>query len=81
VHRLVEAELELAAATEVGTPDEAVAVEAEPDLEEPALFALDEAPDAWHTLTLELSTEEHDRLVQRARGEGLSPEDYLRGLI
>ncbi len=45
------------------------------------LFALDDLPAAWHTLTLELSTEEHDRLVQRARAEGLSPEDFLRGLI
>jgi ribonuclease HI len=84
-HRLVEADLELAAAAEASA--EAAAVEPvdadEPtaEIEESALFALDEAPDAWHTLTLELSTEEHDRLVQRARGEGLSPEDYLRGLI
>ncbi|MCD2442785.1 ribonuclease HI [Agromyces sp. SYSU K20354] len=46
-----------------------------------ALFALDDLSAAWHTLTVELSTEEHDRLVQRARAEGLSPEDYLRGLI
>ena len=30
---------------------------------------------------LELSTEEHDRLVQRARAEGVSPEEFLRGLI
>jgi ribonuclease HI len=49
--------------------------------DEPALFSLDDAPDAWHTFTLELSTEEHDRLVQRARSEGLSPEEFLRGLI
>ena len=57
---------------------------AEPDARRPtsrALFSLDEAPDAWHALTLELSTEEHDRLLQRARSEGLSPEEFLRGLI
>ncbi|GAA1763668.1 RNase H family protein [Agromyces humatus] len=46
-----------------------------------ALFALDDLPAAWHTLTVELSTEEHDRLLQRARAEGRSPEDFLRGLI
>jgi ribonuclease HI len=85
VHRLVEAELELAAAAEASA--EAAAVEPvdadEPtaEIEEPTLFALEDAPDAWHILTLELSTEEHERLVQRARGEGLSPEDFLRGLI
>ncbi|MFF2271219.1 RNase H family protein [Agromyces sp. NPDC058136] len=45
------------------------------------LFDLDEAPDAWQTLTVELSTEEHERLVQRARAEGVSPEEFLRGLI
>ena len=46
-----------------------------------ALFTLEDDPAAWHTLSLELSTEEHDRLVQRARAEGQSPEDFLRGLI
>ncbi|MFF2494689.1 RNase H family protein [Agromyces sp. NPDC058064] len=45
------------------------------------LFDLDEAPDAWQTLTVELSTEEHERLVQRARAAGVSPEEFLRGLI
>ncbi|MDQ0892937.1 ribonuclease HI [Agromyces ramosus] len=54
-----------------------------PELElgDDALFDLDEAATAWHTLTLELSTEEHERLVVRARAEGVSPEDFLRGLI
>ena len=83
--RLVEAELELAAAAEAAAAEAAAAEapvpEPEPDTDEPALFSLDEAPDAWHALTLELSTEEHDRLVQRARSEGLSPEEFLRGLI
>jgi ribonuclease HI len=46
-----------------------------------ALFVLGEPAEPWHTLTLELSTEELDRLVQRARAEGVSPEEYLRGLI
>jgi len=55
--------------------------EADADPDEPALFSLDEAPDAWHALTLELSTEEHDRLLQRARSEGVSPEEFLRRLI
>jgi ribonuclease HI len=48
---------------------------------EPTLFALAEDEAQWHTLTLELSADEHDRLVARARAEGLSPEDLLRGLI
>ncbi|GAA1820552.1 RNase H family protein [Agromyces neolithicus] len=46
-----------------------------------ALFAIDDLSAAWHTLTVELSTEEHNRLVQRARAEGVSPEEFLRGLI
>jgi ribonuclease HI len=67
--------------------------EVEPELEEgpdgaydaasddEALFVLGEPVEPWHTLTLELSTEELDRLVQRARAEGVSPEEFLRGLI
>ncbi|RZS65659.1 ribonuclease HI [Agromyces ramosus] len=46
-----------------------------------ALFVLGEPVEPWHALTLELSTEELDRLVQRARAEGVSPEEFLRGLI
>lgn len=46
-----------------------------------ALFSLDELPEEWHTLTLDLSTEEFDRLVARARAEGVPPEEFLRGLI
>ena len=81
--RLVEAELELAAAAEAPVPEPEAVPDTEPDTgpDEPTLFSLDEAPDAWHALTLELSTEEHDRLLQRARSEGLSPEEFLRGLI
>ena len=65
----------------VPVPEPALDTDPEPDTDEPALFSLDEAPDAWHALTLELSAEEHDRLLQRARSEGLSPEEFLRGLI
>ena len=43
---------------------------ADADADDAALFSLDEVPAAWHTLTLELSTEEHDRLLQRARSRG-----------
>jgi ribonuclease HI len=46
-----------------------------------ALFELDEPVEPWHPLTIELSTEELERLVQRARAEGVSPEEFLRGLI
>jgi ribonuclease HI len=46
-----------------------------------ALFPIDDMPQQWHTITVELSTDEHDRLLQRARAEGISPEDLLRGLI
>jgi ribonuclease HI len=54
---------------------------AEPDPGDDALFVLDDTATAWHTLTLDLSTEELDRLVRRARDAGVSPEDYLRGLV
>ena len=46
-----------------------------------ALFPIDDMAQQWHTITVELSTDEHDRLVQRARAEGISPEELLRGLI
>jgi len=46
-----------------------------------ALFTFEEPAAAWHTLTLDLSTEELDRLVRRARAEGVSPEEFLRRLI
>ena len=49
--------------------------------EDLALFPIDDMAQQWHTITVELSTDEHDRLVQRARAEGISPEDLLRGLI
>lgn len=46
-----------------------------------ALFSLDDVAEAWHSITLELSTEELDRLRLRAQADGVSPEDFLRGLI
>jgi len=57
------------------------AFEAASDDDDEALFVLDEPAEPWHMLTIELSTEEYERLLQRARSEGLSPEDFLRGLI
>ena len=72
----VEIELDAASVIDGSVP---VAVDAVGD--DDALFSLDDAPDAWHQLTVELSTEEHDRLVQLARAAGVAPEEYLRGLI
>lgn len=46
-----------------------------------ALFDFDDPTADWTTLTLELTTEEHTRLVERARAAGASPEEFLRGLI
>ncbi|THG33532.1 ribonuclease H family protein [Naasia lichenicola] len=48
--------------------------------DEPAsLFDFDEPQ--LHELTLQLTSEEHGRLLRRARAEGRSPEELLRGLI
>jgi ribonuclease HI len=49
--------------------------------EDEALFSLDELPEEWHTVTLDLSAEEYERLLVRARAEGVPPEEFLRGLI
>ena len=68
---------------DLGTPDlelAEIAAAPEPELDD-ALFSLDEEPEAWHSVTLELSTEEIDRLRVRAQAEGLSPEEFLRRLI
>ncbi|GAA4052183.1 RNase H family protein [Agromyces indicus] len=46
-----------------------------------ALFDFDDPTADWTTLSLELTTEEHTRLVERARAAGVSPEEFLRGLI
>jgi ribonuclease HI len=61
--------------------DEASDPEVAPGTDDDALFSLDEAPEAWHSVTLELSTEELERLRIRALAEGLSPEEFLRRLI
>jgi ribonuclease HI len=79
-------ETETNAAAAAPAPAAALVVEASdlevtPALDDDALFSLDEAPEAWHSVTLELSTEELDRLRIRAQAEGLSPEEFLRGLI
>ena len=81
-----ETEAETDAAAAAPAPAAALVVEASdlevtPALDDDALFSLDEAPEAWHSVTLELSTEELDRLRIRAQAEGLSPEEFLRGLI
>lgn len=48
---------------------------------ETSLFDFDDIPDPVHEVVLQLTDEEHRRLVQRARAEGVSPEDLLRRLI
>ncbi|SIO22717.1 RNase H family protein [Agromyces cerinus] len=66
---------------DLGAPElELARPEIEPELDD-ALFSLDEEPEAWHSVRLELSTEEIDRLRVRAQAEGLSPEEFLRRLI
>ena len=66
---------------DLGAPElELARPEVEPELDD-ALFSLDEEPEAWHSVRLELSTEEIDRLRVRAQAEGLSPEEFLRRLI
>ncbi|MFD4422680.1 RNase H family protein [Agromyces sp. NPDC058484] len=49
--------------------------------EEATLFDFDDPAADWLTLSLELTTEEHTRLVERARAAGVTPEEFLRGLI
>lgn len=46
-----------------------------------ALFDFDDPSTDWLTMTLELTDEEHTRLVERARAAGATPEEFLRGLI
>ncbi|WP_394552690.1 ribonuclease H [Agromyces sp. MMS24-JH15] len=45
------------------------------------LFDFDDPTADWLTMTLELTSEEHTRLVERARESGRTPEEFLRGLI
>jgi len=49
--------------------------------EDATLFDFDDPAADWLTLSLELTTEEHTRLVERARAAGQTPEEFLRGLI
>jgi ribonuclease HI len=51
------------------------------DDEDDALFSFQDPIAEWRTLALELTTEEHTRLVERARAAGVTPEEFLRGLI
>ncbi|MGX5697220.1 RNase H family protein [Agromyces soli] len=46
-----------------------------------ALFDFDDPSADWLTMTLELTSDEHTRLLERAREAGTSPESFLRGLI
>ena len=59
-------------------PDDVLADPAQAD-SEPTLFSLDD-PDL-HEVTLWLTDDEHIRLHERARQEGISAEELLRGLI
>ncbi len=45
------------------------------------LFDFDDPAADWLTLSLELTSEEHTRLIERARAAGQTPEEFLRGLI
>jgi ribonuclease HI len=59
---------------------ETSSVAPEPD---DTLFALNDAFDEteWHTLELQLTAEELQRLTRRARDGGTTPDEFLRGLI
>ena len=50
-------------------------------IEDDALFSYEDPDSEWLPMTVELTTEEHRRLVERARAAGMSPEEFLRGLI
>ncbi|WP_395242521.1 RNase H family protein [Agromyces sp. MMS24-K17] len=69
------------AADATDAPTTPAAALAEERLEEAALFDFDDPAADWLTMTLELTSEEHTRLVERAREAGRSPEEFLRGLI
>ncbi|MCM3656419.1 ribonuclease HI [Agromyces mediolanus] len=45
------------------------------------LFDFDDPAADWRSMSLELTSDEHARLVERARAAGTSPEEFLRGLI
>ncbi|MRG60890.1 ribonuclease HI [Agromyces sp. CFH 90414] len=58
-----------------------VAAAADDRADDATLFDFDDPAADWLTMTLELTTEEHTRLLERAREAGRSPEEFLRGLI
>ncbi|MGR2753881.1 RNase H family protein [Agromyces arachidis] len=68
-------------AAPVADPVSVSAVLADRETEDAALFDFDDPSADWRTLSLELTTEEHTRLVERARAAGATPEEFLRGLI
>ncbi|WP_353810486.1 ribonuclease H family protein [Agromyces sp. SYSU T00194] len=70
-------------ATPASTSARGPAASARPDRadDDAALFDFDEPEADWRTLQLELTTEEHTRLTERARAAGITPEEFLRGLI
>jgi len=71
-----------AAATVVIAPASDPVVEAvDASAADTALFAFDDLPAEWLTMTLQLTAEEHRRLVDRARNAGVTSEEFLRGLI
>lgn len=45
-----------------------------------ALFSLETEP-VWHTLSLDITAQEQERLTRRAREQGTSVQEFLRGLI
>ncbi|HXH34374.1 MAG TPA: RNase H family protein [Plantibacter sp.] len=45
-----------------------------------ALFSLEPEP-VWHSLSLEITADEQERLARRAREQGTSVQEFLRGLI
>ncbi|MFE5673025.1 RNase H family protein [Agromyces sp. NPDC056523] len=70
----LETEVTAAAPTDADLRDDRAGADA-------VLFDFDDPSADWTTLTLELTTEEHTRLLERARAAGTSPDEFLRGLI
>lgn len=83
-----EASVTAAADPETAEPELFVDLDAEEERTAPvfdgeddgALFSLDVEP-TWHQLTLDLTTDEHERLIRRAREQGTSVQEFLRSLI
>lgn len=83
-----EASVTAVAAPETTEPELFADLEAEEERAAPvfdgeddgALFSLDVEP-SWQQLTLDLTSEEHERLIRRAREQGTSVQAFLRSLI